>query len=524
MAVLMILTYVSFVFRVFIYINLFLKSNLTLHNKALEGIALAPAVFFDMNPTGRIINRLSKDVGSVDGPLQFYLYEALSTLLFVLGSIITSIVIIPYNLVIIPIFSIILYVLIKYVAPIISKLRKIEMVAKGPIFSTINSVLDGLAIIRSSNIEEKFRIEIKKYTNDHYRAYLAFQTLLRFNQFYGDLGASLIIILNVSFIIGLKGYIDPSLAAFSLSTSACLIGMGNQLIKYGSELGISMASTQRLLEYSDIKPEPGYFLPENFKIKKGEIVFSNIFMRYRPSFPYSLSDLSFFIESGQKIGIIGRTGAGKSSILQVLFRLVNPEQGTVYLDGCDYMTIGLQNLRKQLSVIPQSPVLFTASIRDNLDPFHLSTEEEIINALNEVQLKKIVFSNEQGLDNELRGDGISLSAGQQQLLCLARAMIRKNKIIIMDEATANIDNETDRIIQDSIKNLFQGSTFLVIAHRIRTIIHSDKIMVIDAGKCKEFARPLELYKNKQSLFRKMIQHTGPEESQYLANRIKGAQY
>ena len=519
MGILILLTYVFFGFRVFFYVNLFLKSNAKLHNEALKSIALAPSVFFDKNPTGRIINRFSKDVGVVDGPLQFYLYESVSSTLIILGPIVVSIIILPYNLIVLPLWLLILYSLIRYVSPIIIKLRKIELVSRGPLLSTVNSGLNGLPVIRCLKLQRKFKKDIKKFVEYNYRAYVTFQTLMRFNQCYADLGTTLIVVLNVCIIIGTKGQIDAGLAAFSMSTTSGMLGLSSIWVKFVLELGTNMASAQRLLEYSDIDPESGYILSENFELKRGEIKFENVFMRYRPTFPYSLQGLTFSIQPGHKVGIIGRTGAGKSSILQVLFRLVNPEKGTVYLDGVDYMKIGLQNLRKQLSVIPQTPVLFTASIRDNLDPFKLSTDEELIQALEEVQLKDIILEYENGLYTEVRGDGITLSAGQKQLLCLARVVIRKNKIIMMDEATANVDNETDRIIQETIKNKFETSTLLVIAHRIRTIIQSDKIIVVDAGKCKEYGSPSELYNIEDSLFRNMIYHTGPEESQHLVNCI-----
>ena len=386
--------------------------------------------------------------------------------------------------------------------------------------STVNSALNGLPVIRSLKLERKFKKDIRRFINQHFRAYVTFQTLMRFNQFYADLGTTLIVILNVSIILATRGYVDPALAAFSLSSTSSMLGLSSLWVKCVLELGTNMSSAQRLLEYSDIDPESGYILSENFELKRGEIKFENVFMRYRPTFPYSLQGLTFSIQPGHKVGIIGRTGAGKSSILQVLFRLVNPEKGTVYLDGVDYMKIGLQNLRKQLSVIPQTPVLFAASIRDNLDPFKLSTDEELIQALEEVQLKDIILEYENGIYTEVKGDGIILSAGQKQLLCLARVVIRKNRIIMMDEATANVDNETDRIIQETIKNKFENCTLLVIAHRIRTIIQSDKIIVVDSGKCKEYGTPFELYNIEDSLFRNMIYHTGPEESEYLVNCIK----
>ena len=284
-----------------------------------------------------------------------------------------------------------------------------------------------------------------------------------------------------------------------------------------------MSSAQRLLEYSDLTIEGELTSKEKFQITLGKIHFQNVFMRYRPNLPYSLSGLSFKIQPGHKVGIIGRTGAGKSSVLQVLFRLINPESGNIYLDGYDYMKMGLHELRNQMSVIPQSAVLFAASIRDNLDPFHMHDDEKILKTLDEVHLKDIVLDHDDGLNADVGGNGISLSAGQKQLLCLARAILRENKIIMMDEATANVDNETDRLIQETVKHKFHGCTLLVIAHRIRTIIKSDRIIVIDSGICKEYGTPIELYSQENSLFKNMIHHTGPEESQHLISKINKLQ-
>ena len=242
-------------------------------------------------------------------------------------------------------------------------------------------------------------------------------------------------------------------------------------------------------------------------------------MKYRENYDYALKDLSFTIEAGWKTGIIGRTGAGKSSIMQVLFRLVNPEKGQVLIDGQDYMKAGLHELRKQMSVIPQSATLFIASLKDNLDPFHSHSDEDIIRVLNTVQLGDMLAALPNGLETQINSKGLSLSAGQKQLVCLARAILRENKIVMIDEATANVDSKTDEFIQSQLTERFKNSTLLIIAHRLRTVIQSDWIVVMDQGCTKEEGPPKELVKNQESLFLKMIRHTGPEESQYLLSKL-----
>lgn len=519
MGLLVLVTYILYTMRTLILLFALTKSTENLHNAGLKGVTLTNSVFFDKNPTGRIINRFSKDIGVIDGPLQLYLYESFANTFQVVAYLVVTILIVPLNLTFIPIWVVIVVFLIKVVSPTIVKLRRLELVARGPLLSTVSGLMNGLPTVRSLELSEKFMKDIKKHTLLHFRAYITFHSFLRFLQLYGDLASGLVICLNIIIIVALKGTISPALAAFSLSSSSALSGLSALWIKNLVELGSSMSSAQRIFDYSDIENEGRFDSVEKLVITKGKVKFDNVMMRYRPTLPYSLNGLSFTIKPGQKVGIIGRTGAGKSSILQVLFRLINPESGTIYLDGMDYMDFGLHDLRRQMSVIPQSATLFAASIRDNLDPFRSHSDEEIIKVLEEVQLKSLVFEYGEGLDIEVRGDGLSLSAGQKQLLCLARAILRKNKIIMMDEATANVDNETDRIIQKTVKDRFENCTLMVIAHRIRTIIESDKILVVDKGFCKEYGKPIKLLSQSDSLFKQMVLSTGPEESKFLFEKV-----
>ena len=216
---------------------------------------------------------------------------------------------------------------------------------------------------------------------------------------------------------------------------------------------------------------------------------------------------------------MGRTGAGKSSIMQVLFRLVEPESGVILIDHVNYMELGLHDLRKQLTVISQSAFLFNASIRDNLDPFHQHTDQELHQILGELQLK-MIGDDLNCLDSLIVGQQIRFSAGEKQLLCLARAVLRKSKIVVMDEATSNIDNQTDKIMQEVVNREFRDCTLIVIAHRLRTIIDSNKIAVIEKGECREVGRPLDLFNDEESLFRNLVLNTGHEEAQYLIEILK----
>jgi ATP-binding cassette subfamily C (CFTR/MRP) protein 1 len=331
-----------------------------------------------------------------------------------------------------------------------------------------------------------------------------------FTQFYCDLCGLLIVGINVGILVASKGNIDVALAAFSLCTSANIIGFVSLFSKYALELYVNFISVQRLIEYQDMESEKLEGEGE-INVIKGEIRFSGVYMKYQPNLPYAIYDLSLKIKPGQKIGIVGRTGSGKSSIVQVLCRLTEPDKGTIYIDGQDYLSCGIHDLRKQISVIPQSAILFSTTIRNNLDPFLVFSDADLLKVLELVGLGARLFGQENFLDEKLGEKGISLSAGQRQLLCLARAVLLKNKIVVLDEATSNVDMQTDEIMQKIIKEEFKGATILVIAHRLQTAIDSDKVIVMDSGMCAEFDRPKRLMENKESILYEFAMNCGIRE-------------
>ncbi|CAG9319605.1 unnamed protein product [Blepharisma stoltei] len=518
-AVIILCLYLFTYLRGFLFGVGLLKNAEKLHNSALKGITESEVSFFDKNPTGNMVARFSKDTMMVDETLITFFIEFISTTILLLGNVTVIAIIAPPNLAAIIAFLFYLFILIRTIVPLTTVLKRLELASKSPILSLVNSTLSGLPVIRCLDLQQKFTKEMKKFVTHNLRAYLTYHMMLRFYQGYSELGATIVSILNVIILILYKGNISNSVAAMSISFTISTSGWANWWAKTMIETENLMASPQRLLEYSEIPKEGDYESDIDFKITNGHIEFKNLYMKYRENLPCVLKSLNLKIEGGKKVGIIGRTGAGKSSIMHALFRLVNPCSGTIFIDGQNYLEIGLHQLRKQLSVIPQSPTIFLASIRDNLDPFHEHTDEEIDEVLKHSKLYDLVSAFPQGLDHILAGDGGNLSAGQKQLFCLARALIRKNKIVMMDEATANVDRETDKLIQKKIKKKFRGSTLLIVAHRLRTIVDSDIIIVMDGGACKEIDSPKMLVSQESSLFRKMIMCTGAEESNYLLNKI-----
>ena len=267
-----------------------------------------------------------------------------------------------------------------------------------------------------------------------------------------------------------------------------------------------MSSVNRLLQYANL-PEEQNTQKLNYQFTSGNILFSSICMKYQPDLPNALNNFNLSITSGHKIGIIGRTGAGKSSIIQVLFRLVNPTSGTIYIDGQDYQMIDLSVLRNQISIIPQSSTLFAVSVRENIDPFGIQTDQEIWDALKLVGLDVLVAQSSNKLDSIIGEGEIEFSDGQAQLLCFTRILIKKNLIVVMDEATSNVDEETDKIIQSAVKVRFDKCTMIVIAHRLQSILDSDMICVMDSGKCQEYGAHEDLINREGSIYQELFRNS-----------------
>jgi len=293
-----------------------------------------------------------------------------------------------------------------------------------------------------------------------------------------------------------------------------LMGLVQWGVRQTAELENTMTAVERVVEYENIEPEEALEAPVDKKPPKswpeqGKIVFDDLSLRYTPD-PRAekvLTSLSFVIKPREKVGIVGRTGAGKSSLINALFRL-SYNEGSVLIDTMDTSKMGLHD-RSQISIIPQEPVLFSGTMRYNLDPFDKYTDEKLWSSLEEVKLKDLLADLPSGLQSKINEGGTNFSVGQRQLVCLARAILRNNRILVLDEATANVDPQTDGLIQSTIRKRFKECTVLTIAHRLHTIMDSDKILVMDAGRVVEFGTPYELLTNGDSnVFHDMVKQTG----------------
>lgn len=482
-------------------------------------MALTLSAFFDKNPGGRILNRFTRDVAIIDENLLHFLVELINLSSQLLVNLAFIVLIVPPTLVALVLYSLLLFYTFTLVAPLSRELRKLELLSRSPLLTSLNTILKGVVSIRLHKLRDKFIFDVNEAARDNLKSFVCYHIVLRYMQFLNEMGALLTASINAAVLVAMKGTIAPEFAAVTLTITATTLGLSSMWAKTMVESENYMVSTQRLMEIAQLDAEGNHEAQTNFKITTGQIVFKKVYMKYQPHMPFTLKNLSFKIEGGSKVGVIGRTGSGKSSIIQVLFRLTEPRSGTIWIDDQDYTFAGLNELRLQMSVIPQDPFILKTTVRENLDPFREHSDASIYEALEQVRLLSLVDKLENKLDTPITAQTLSLSTGQKQLICLARAILRKSRIVIMDEATANLDPETAKFIQSQLKSQFKGSTIIMIAHRLRTIIDCDKIIVINEGACTEQGTPRELRDNEESDFRNMIEHASLKERNYLMRKL-----
>ncbi|KAJ3028319.1 UNVERIFIED_CONTAM: hypothetical protein HDU68_001934 [Siphonaria sp. JEL0065] len=293
------------------------------------------------------------------------------------------------------------------------------------------------------------------------------------------------------------------------------------MVQNFTQCEIAMNSAERIEHYAyrlDVEKDEGKTQPPPNWPNQGTIQFKEVTMRYAPQLPVVLDQVSFDIREREKVGIVGRTGSGKSSLMQALFRMVTTE-GVISIDGVDITSLSLKDLRTALAIIPQDPIVFSGTFRFNLDPFGEHSDVELWDSLERAGLKKKVNAQEGLLDAPVQAGGENLSVGERQLLCLSRAMLKKPKILIMDEATANVDYETDAMIQKALREDFKETAILTIAHRLNTVMDFDRILVLDQGKIAEFDSPRALVENEETIFYSLVMQTGENNAAVLKKMV-----
>ncbi|XP_061082797.1 multidrug resistance-associated protein 4 [Conger conger] len=508
--------------RSLLFFNVLVRSGQALHDRMFQSILRTPIRFFDINPIGRILNRFSKDIGHLDSQLPWTFVDFIQVFLQILGVIAVATSVIPWILIPVLPLLIVFIVLRRYFLQTSRDIKRLESTTRSPVFSHLSSSLQGLWTIRAFKAEERFQEAFDAHQNLHSEAWFLFLTSSRWLAVRLDAICAIFVTITSFGCLLLRNDMEAGSVGLALSYAVTLMGMFQWGVRQSAEVENMMTSVERVVEYTELENEAPWVTqtrPPAEWPKMGCVTFDRVNFSYSTDGPVVLKNMKAVFLPREKVGIVGRTGAGKSSLVSALFRLAEPE-GKIFIDGVLTSEIGLHDLRQKMSIIPQDPVLFTGSMRKNLDPFSQHTDEDLWNALDEVQLKGVVEELPGRLETELAESGSNFSVGQRQLVCLARAVLRKNRILIIDEATANVDPRTDELIQKTIRAKFKECTVLTIAHRLNTIIDSDRILVLDAGRIQEYAEPYILLQNQDGIFYSMIQQLGKAEAAGLLQQAK----
>ncbi|CAM1323224.1 Sur (predicted) [Pycnogonum litorale] len=490
-----------------------LQATRKLHSRMLFNLIHCPMRFFDTTPLGRIVNRFSSDISVVDKKLPVTLPMLIRFLLLCLSAIAVDTIVTPYFLLVVLPVIVIYYLVQKFFRSTSRELQRLDSITKSPIYSHFSETLGGLPVIRAYRDEERFTEKIMNQINVNNAAFILVNSANRWLAVTLDyLGGCILFIATVSAITAAKlGHVTPAFVGLAMTYTLLVPIYLNWVVRNLSEVEMHMNAVERIDNYSNL-PEERYIPEKSVESmlksswpESGSIRFERVSLRYAVSLDRVLSNVSFEVHAGEKVGICGRTGSGKSSLTLGLFRMIDIAEGSIFVDDVDVTSVPLRMLRSRLSIIPQDAVLFSGTIRENIDPDSMHSDEELWEALKRSQLRETIAVLPGKLDAEVSEEGGNFSLGQRQLFCLCRAILRKSKILVMDEATASLDDNTDQIVQKVVASVFADCTVLTIAHRTSTILNYDKIIVLDSGEIAEYGTPTNLLLNSNGIFASLVQ-------------------
>ncbi|GAA6040411.1 hypothetical protein NBRC10512_001368 [Rhodotorula toruloides] len=511
-----------------------LRSSAVLHERLLHAVLRAPLRWFDSQALGRIQNRFSKDLEGIDSSLPDNFGRSL---MYGLGVVTTLSVVAssaPTFLLGFALISVLYYRDARLFQTSAREFRRLDSVSKSPLFSIYGEAIAGVAVIRAFGSSARFMAMMLDRATTNVTFYWYLWGTNRWLSMRFSLLSATVVALTGYVLISAGDKVDAALAGFTLTFALNISNDILFLVRRYTQLELSMVGVERTKEFSEIKQEAAEIVeprpPAHWPT--GNIEVKNLHIRYAPELPDVLHGLTFSVKAGEKIGIVGSTGCGKSTLAASFFRFVEAHSGAIVVDGIDISKIGLLDLRSRLTIVPQDPVILSGTLRSTLDMFEQYEDAEIFDALRRVHLireeerpdeqeagtNRSVFWN---LDADVAEGGSNYSTGQRQLLCMARALLKRNKILLLDEATASTDHETDELITQTIREEFADATLLVIAHRLRTIIDFDKILLLDKGKLIEFESPAKLLEDPTSRFYALCRATGRKEFAILKKMSKG---
>ncbi|KAG0330517.1 Canalicular multispecific organic anion transporter 2 [Podila humilis] len=534
------------------------RASKRLHYGLLNNVLRLPMSFFDTTPVGRIVNRFSSDCFSIDEVIPWGFHDMFFCGVATIGGLIVIAVATPWFLIIIPPVAVTyIYVQFYYIASS-RAFKRIESITKSPMYQHFTETLAGTSTIRAMRYEERFIEENATKSNLTINSHFVWAVGNRWLNIRLEFLGSIIVLASAIFAVLSRNTLSASLTGMSLSYALNITQDITWMVRCYCELQNNLVSVERVKEYTvknqEAPNETNVELPKNWP-DQGKIEFKNYSTRYRQGMDLVIRNVTFDVQPGEKIGIVGRTGAGKSSLTLALFRIieaanshwakashndaaiddskskqkgkeeqtetgvvelekvaVEEDGGSIWIDGVDISTVGLETLRQNLAIIPQDPTLFVGTVRENLDPFEQCQDAELWEALDRAHLKTYIGSMPGGLSYEVTQNGENFSVGQRSLICLARALLKKTKILVLDEATAAVDVETDELIQRTIRSEFADRTILTIAHRIKTVMDYDRILVLEKGRVQEYESPEMLLQRADSLFYKLAEQAGEIKS------------
>uniref|UniRef100_A0A8C2DGR4 Multidrug resistance-associated protein 1 n=1 Tax=Cyprinus carpio TaxID=7962 RepID=A0A8C2DGR4_CYPCA len=480
-----------------------------LHQTMLYNVLRSPMSFFERTPSGNLVNRFAKETDTIDSVIPSIIKMFMGSMFNVLGSCAVILIATPLVAIIIPPLGL-FYFFVQVMASS-RQLKRLESVSRSPVYTHFNETLLGTSVIRAFGEQQRFIRESDGRVDHNQKAYFPSIVANRWLAVRLEFVGNCIVTFAALFAVMARDSLSPGIMGLSISYALQVTASLNWLVRMSSELETNIVAVEKVKEYGDTEKEAEWrlehsTLPAGWPTA-GHIEIHNFGLRYREDLELAISDISVNIEGGEKVGIVGRTGAGKSSLTLGLFRIIEAAQGEIRIDGVNIAELGLHELRSRITIIPQDPVLFSGSLRMNLDPFDGYTDEEVWRALELAHLKNFVSGLPDKLNHECSEGGENLSLGQRQLVCLARALLRKTKILVLDEATAAVDLETDNLIQSTIRTQFEDCTVLTIAHRLNTIMDYTRVLVLDKGQMAEFDSPSNLIA-KKGIFYKMAKDSG----------------
>ncbi|TMW55721.1 hypothetical protein Poli38472_010603 [Pythium oligandrum] len=491
-------------------IDLSAESANRTQKRAFQKVIRAPlASFFGVTPVTRILSRFSRDLDQLDNFLPSVWLDLMRSATNVLSIAVVCGVVTPTVLVLYPPILSVSHYVQAYFHASSRELKRLDGVTRSPFLNLVVDTANGPESIRSFGMAEKFLAKSREMLDYNSKFFFMYQTSSKWFAMRLDWFVSSIVVVVAFTCVASRDSIEPASAGMALTYAVQLSMQFQRLVTLGNKMEAQMASLERIARYFALKKEGVQdeiaTSPQPTWPFSGFIEFDDVYLRYQDDLDYALCGLSFTIQDGLKVGVCCRTGSGNSAVMNALFRTVELAQGSIRIDGVDIASISLHALRSKLTIIPQDPVLFSGTLRDNLDPFNDKTDDELFGVLRKVHLMDDASKWGAGLSHQVTEKGDNLSVGQRQLICIARALLRDSRIIVLDEATANVDQDQDRLIHVSMKENFEDRTVLTIAHRLESIADSDRILVMDHGVVAEYDSPSNLLQKPNGIFASLME-------------------